>query len=424
MPGEEHGEVEDHADHCGGDAGKRGGELEISVRGLDQRPADQDEKIGRQESEISGNGAAGYPGPERGQRIRPEDLLGPAADEADIGHDHDQRPGRGLAQREAVYHLRRGEPAVGLHAALVHVGQHGIGAAEGQQRRLGEEPSDLRQRPVPAVPSVEPGHHTGPEREARGSEADEALPGEARVRRRGRVVVDDRRTIALAGCAVPAAGGELARGQAPADGADDAGCQHDVREGDLESEDGDEGRGADRPQHAVLERARADAVRGEYDNGGDRRLDAVEDARHQRHLAEHQIDPGQRHQEEHGGQHEQHAGDDAAPGPVHHPADIGGELGGLRPGQQHAIVERMQEALLRDPAPFLHQVLVHDGDLPGGAAEADEAELEPVAEGLSETHRRGGLLRVLGHDCFLVSQGQAMRSILGRSRVTHLEFEC
>jgi hypothetical protein len=38
MPCEKHSEVEDYADHCGGNAGKRGGEFEVSVRGLDHGP--------------------------------------------------------------------------------------------------------------------------------------------------------------------------------------------------------------------------------------------------------------------------------------------------------------------------------------------------------------------------------------------------
>ena len=62
-----------------------------------------------------------------------------APEQTDEGHHHDQRARRGLAQRQAVDHLRAGEPAEVLHRALVHIGQHRIGAAEGQQRRLGEE---------------------------------------------------------------------------------------------------------------------------------------------------------------------------------------------------------------------------------------------------------------------------------------------
>jgi hypothetical protein len=44
--------------------------------------------------------------------FRPEHLPCIAADETDESHDHDQRPGRGFAQREAVDHLGRCEPTV------------------------------------------------------------------------------------------------------------------------------------------------------------------------------------------------------------------------------------------------------------------------------------------------------------------------
>jgi hypothetical protein len=47
----------------------------------------------------------------------------------------------------------------------------------------------------------------------------------------------------------------------------------------------------------------------------------------------------------------------------------------------------VQEAMLGNPAPALDQLLVHDRDLPGRAAEADEAELEPEAQGLHESRR-------------------------------------
>ena len=76
----------------------------------------------------------------------PNSRVGPAADEADKGDNHDQRAGSGFAERQAVDHLAGGQPVVVFDAALVDVGQHGIGAAEGHQRGLGEEPAHLRER--------------------------------------------------------------------------------------------------------------------------------------------------------------------------------------------------------------------------------------------------------------------------------------
>jgi hypothetical protein len=49
----------------------------------------------------------------------------------------------------------------------------------------------------------------------------------------------------------------------------------------------------------------------------------------------------------------------------------------------------VQKALLADPAALLHQFAVHDGDLPGRPAEADEAELQPEAQGFGEGNTAG-----------------------------------
>ena len=48
----------------------------------------------------------------------------------------------------------------------------------------------------------------------------------------------------------------------------------------------------------------------------------------------------------------------------------------------------MQEALFGNPAPALYQFLMHDRDLPGRAAEADETELQPEAKGFPKPHGR------------------------------------
>jgi hypothetical protein len=84
---------------------------------------------------------------------------------------------------------------------------------------------------------------------------------------------------------------------------------------------------------------------------------------------------------------------DAAPGAVHQPADVGGELLRLRAGQQHAVVQRMQEAprSRRSSGASLDQLVCMIAICPGRAAEADEAELEPeevVAQcGFRASHR-------------------------------------
>jgi hypothetical protein len=102
-----------------------------------------------------------------------------------------------------------------------------------------------------------------------------------------------------------------------------------------------------------------------------RRLDAVEHPRHHGQVAKGDIDPGQQHQHQQRGQDEQPASDEAAPGTVQQPADVGRQLLRFRAGQQHAVVERVQEPALADPAAPLDELGMHDRDLPGGSAEAD-----------------------------------------------------
>ena len=133
------------------------------------------------------------------------------------------------------------------------------------------------------------------------------------------------------------------------------------------------------------------------DDRGDRRLDAIEDPGNHRNVAELDIDPRQPDQDEQRRQHEQPASNHPAPGPVHQPTDVGRELLGLGPGQQHAVVQGMQKALLADPAATLHQLLVEDGDLSCRPAKADEADLQPEQQRFEQAHRgrwlEGGFAR-------------------------------
>ena len=54
----------------------------------------------------------------------------------------------------------------------------------------------------------------------------------------------------------------------------------------------------------------------------------------------------------------------------------------------------MQEAVLADPAAPLDEFAVQDRDLPGGPAEADEAELQPEAEGFDARNADWGNVEV------------------------------
>jgi hypothetical protein len=169
--------------------------------------------------------------------------------------------------------------------------------------------------------------------------------------------------------------------------------QHDGGEGHIQREDRHERRRRDAPQPVVFQGAAAYAVRRVQDQCRHGRFDAVKDARYHGQGAKSDVYPRQRHQNEKRRQYKQSPRDDAAPGAVHEPADVDGELLRLGPGQQHAVVQGVQKPLFTDPAFLLDQLGVHDGDLPGRAAKTDETELEPVPERLGKTYRRGRILR-------------------------------
>ena len=71
------------------------------------------------------------------------------------------------------------------------------------------------------------------------------------------------------------------------------------------------------------------------------------------------------------------------------PADPRRQLLRLGPGQQMAQVERAQERPLLDPAALIDQLMLHQRDLPGGPAEAEEADAGEDAQKIGE----GGLGR-------------------------------
>ena len=85
------------------------------------------------------------------------------------------------------------------------------------------------------------------------------------------------------------------------------------------------------------------------------------------------------------------AGDEPALRLVQEPADIDGKLLRLGAGEQHAVVERVQEPVLADPALLLDEDAVHDGDLPGRAAEGERGDARPHPHGVAEGDAvRGG----------------------------------
>ena len=134
----------------------------------------------------------------------------------------------------------------------------------------------------------------------------------------------------------------------------------------------------------LVECAFSDANQRLDDQRNDRRLEPQEQAFHDRLLLPEHVGNGQRHDRDEAWQHEQQASDQAPARPVEQPADVSRELLRFGTGQQHAIAQCVQETLFADPAFFIDENAVHDGDLPGRAAKRQQADAHPGASGLGE----------------------------------------
>ena len=252
---------------------------------------------------------------------------------------------------------RAREPAVGLDRALRHVGQHRVGAAEGDDRRLAEE-------------QAEPREHVGR------AEQERAGSGRHRARAAGRspstrsARPTPRRGRAESPCAPPAR-----RERAPAAASSRANRTRPPRprpagNGTANRNSAANASRGDDALQVSREHAPSDPQRRlehEREHGG---LDAVEERRYRGQLAERHVDERERENRDEARQHEERSRGQPAARAVQAPAEIGRELLRLRSGQQRAERERVQEAALVDPALLVDEDAVHDGDLAGRSAEA------------------------------------------------------
>ena len=69
---------------------------------------------------------------------------------------------------------------------------------------------------------------------------------------------------------------------------------------------------------------------------------------------------------------------------VHQPPDVRRQLLRLRAGQDHAVVQRVQEPPLADPAAALDELAVHHGDLTSRAAEGVQPDMRPDPRSLAQ----------------------------------------
>jgi hypothetical protein len=157
----------------------------------------------------------------------------------------------------------------------------------------------------------------------------------------------------------------------------------DERKRDGEEKDGYECSRRQSLQRSALKGAPADSDHGFDDDHQNGRLQTKESGRHVADFAPFSVDDAESHQRDDAWQDEQPTRHQAAAHAMHQPADVRGELLRLGSGQKHAVVERMQEPALRHPSFFFDENAVHDGDLPGRAAEAQRRDTKPDAKGFS-----------------------------------------
>ena len=129
---------------------------------------------------------------------------------------------------------------------------------------------------------------------------------------------------------------------------------------------------------------------GRSDERHDSGFQSIECCIDRRNGSEPHIGDADREHDQCAGQHKQCAGKDATACAMHEPADVDRELLGLRAGQYHAVVERVEKTAVVDPRACFDQLAVHQRDLPGGPAEAQQPDAQPHARGLRES-RLGGI---------------------------------
>ncbi len=168
--------------------------------------------------------------------------------------------------------------------------------------------------------------------------------------------------------------------------------EHHEREGDREKVQGDEGEDGEAHEQVVVESALGDAQDRLHDYGYHDGLDPVQKTRDRRNIGVGHGQVGEEPQDEDRRYDEKGAGHDPAQRAVQPPPDVGSDLLGLGPGQEHAEVEGPQVLPLRDPPPPLHQLAVHDRDLARRPPEVYEPELYPKPEGLPKTYSLGASL--------------------------------
>ena len=165
---------------------------------------------------------------------------------------------------------------------------------------------------------------------------------------------------------------------------DEPGRQHHDRKGHAEDEQRQKGREREPHRHRPFERAPCHAPQRLHDDGEHRRLQPHEDCFQPGGIAECRIERRERDDQDEARQHEQQARCNAAAHAVQHPADIGRQLLGFGAGQQHAIVQRVQITVFRQPALFIDNNPMHQRNLTGRPPKGQKADTGERDDELAE----------------------------------------
>ena len=172
-------------------------------------------------------------------------------------------------------------------------------------------------------------------------------------------VVNDFGTSGTVSTSTP----ERGKASAATEEADQPGKKYDQWEGNVENENRDKRQPGKTTHDIVLQSARPNphhSLKHHCQHGG---FQTKEQPLYNRHLAEQNVDIAKRQNRQEAGQHKQRTGNQPALGLVEQPANIDCQLLRLGARQEHAIVQRMQKALLTNPALFLDKYAMHHRNL-------------------------------------------------------------
>src|SRR5882724_9105575 len=131
----------------------------------------------------------------------------------------------------------------------------------------------------------------------------------------------------------------------------------------------------ERPHDRVLERLASNPDDRRGDNGKDRRFQSVKDRRDPWNVSKRDINVTERPKNKDRWNNKESASNNTAARLVQKPADVNGELLCFRTRKQHAKIQRVQKPGIVDPAFFLDQFGVHQGDLTARSAKGNKAKL-------------------------------------------------